>query len=290
MRPSIRRRLVLLILGSILLAWGFALVSSYRQAKHEVASWEQARLAELAQMLAVLDPSALQTLATTRIDLREEERGGEAGANDADDDDALPRDALFQVRDADNRILAGSAQLGTPSAPAWPAPSVSGAQNVRFDGQLWRSYLLRNAAHGHSVRVLELANTRSDLTSGVARRITRPILFALPVLALLVWFSIALSLAPLRTLSKAVRTRDIDRLEAIEIERAPAEVRPLVDAINHVLARFQRSLQRERAFTADAAHELKTPLAAIKVQAQVALVERRPVVTAPGDGARGAGR
>jgi two-component system sensor histidine kinase QseC len=63
-------------------------------------------------------------------------------------------------------------------------------------------------------------------------------------------------------------------MEPVEIGHAPTEVRPLVDAINLMLARLQSSLERERAFTADAAHELKTPLAAIKVQAQVALGEQ----------------
>ncbi len=132
---------------------------------------------------------------------------------------------------------------------------------------------MRDTALGHTVRVFEPANTRSDLVSGVASRIARPTLVALPVLALLVWFSIGWSLAPLKTLSGAIRARDINRLEPVDIGRVPTEVRPLVDAINLVLSRLRHSLERERAFTADAAHELKSPLAAIKVQAQVALAE-----------------
>ncbi|MFL9981650.1 histidine kinase dimerization/phospho-acceptor domain-containing protein, partial [Paraburkholderia graminis] len=64
--------------------------------------------------------------------------------------------------------------------------------------------------------------------------------------------------------------------EPVEIGDAPTEVRPLVDALNLLLSRLHHSLERERAFTADAAHELKTPLAAIKVQAQVALAEPDP--------------
>src|SRR6202000_1538933 len=82
----------------------------------------------------------------------------------------------------------------------------------------------------------------------------------------------------LKVLSGAIRARDINRLEPVDIGRAPTEVRPLVDAINLVLSRLRHSIERERAFTADAAHELKTPLAAIKVQAQVALAEPDPVL------------
>ncbi|MFM0632579.1 ATP-binding protein [Paraburkholderia xenovorans] len=274
MGASIRRRLVLLVLTSIALVWGIALVSSYRQATREVAEWEEARLAELAQILALLDQRNLTTLANARIDVREEEKGGEPGANDSDDDDALPRDALFQVRGPNGEVLAGSPQLRELKAWDLPVPAVSGTQDITLGGQMYHSFTLRDTTLGHTVRVFEPANTRSDLVSGVASRIARPTLVALPVLAVLVWFSIGWSLAPLRLLSRAIRSRDVNRLEPIDIGRAPIEVRPLVDAINQLLSRLLHSLERERAFTADAAHELKTPLAAIKVQAQVALAEQ----------------
>ncbi|CAB3723554.1 Sensor protein QseC [Paraburkholderia sediminicola] len=273
MSASIRRRLMLLVLASIALIWGIALITSYRQATREVGEWEEARLAELAQILALLDERNLTTLANARIDVREEEKGGEPGANDSDDDDSLPRDALFQVRSANGEVLAGSPQLRALHAWDLPVPTSSGAQNMTLGGQIWHTFTLRDTTLGHTVRVFEPANTRSDLVSGVASRIARPTLIALPVLALLVWFSIGWSLVPLKVLSGAIRARDINRLEPVDIGRAPTEVRPLVDAINLVLSRLRHSIERERAFTADAAHELKTPLAAIKVQAQVALAE-----------------
>lgn len=274
MSASIRWRLVLLVLASIVLIWGIALLTSYRQAKREVGAWEGARLIEVAQILAVLDQSNLNTLARARIDIREEEKGGEPGANDGDDDDALPRDALFQVRKPNGEVLAGSPELHALRAWDLPVPPVSRAEDILLGGQMWHTFTLRDTAPGNTVRVFELANTRSDLTSGVASRIARPTLVALPVLALLVWLSIGWSLVPLRTLSDEIRMRDVNRLEPVDIGRAPTEVRPLVDAINLVLSRLRHSIERERAFTADAAHELKTPLAAIKVQAQVALAER----------------
>ncbi|MFM0320720.1 ATP-binding protein [Paraburkholderia nemoris] len=273
MSASIRRRLMMLVLASIVLIWGIALISSYRQATREVGEWEEARLAELAQILALLDERNLTTLANARIDVREEEKGGEPGANDSDDDDSLPRDALFQVRSANGEVLAGSPQLHALQAWDLPVPPASGAQDMTLGGQMWHTFTLRDTSLGHTVRVFEPANTRSDLVSGVASRIARPTLIALPVLALLVWFSIGWSLVPLKVLSGAIRARDINRLEPVDIGRAPTEVRPLVDAINLVLSRLRHSIERERAFTADAAHELKTPLAAIKVQAQVALAE-----------------
>jgi two-component system, OmpR family, sensor histidine kinase QseC len=270
MAGSIRRRLIFLVLASIALVWSVVLVSSYRQATREVDEWENARLAETAQMLALLDQNDLAVLARTHIDAREEQQSND---DSDDDDDALPRDLVFQVRDASGHLIAGSADPVPPHAWDLPSASADGAHTITLGGQMWHTFTLHGAANGRSVRVLEPANTRSDLTSGVARRIARPVALALPVLALLVWFSVGHSLAALKTLSAEIRAHDINRLEPIDMGRTPSEVRPLVDAINHVLSRLHHSRERERAFTADAAHELRTPLAAIKVQAQVALVE-----------------
>jgi two-component system, OmpR family, sensor histidine kinase QseC len=271
MPTSIRRRLALLVLASLAVVWSLALGLSYHQAKHEIAQWDDARLAQLAQFLVLLDQNDLDILAKTRIDARNEYGHKSAQPND-DDGDKSPREALFQIQDASGKVLAQSARLAVLGGwQSQPDPG-SGAQTITLNGQLWRSYRLRDGSTGRTVRVLESANNRSDLTTDVARRIARPIAFALPVLAILVWFSIGHSLAPLAALSRAICIRDASKLDPIEIGPTPHEVRPLVDAINQLLARLRLSISRERAFTADAAHELKTPLAAIKVQAQVALV------------------
>jgi len=269
MPASIRRRLVLLILASIALVWTVALVSSYRHAAHELQEWEDARLVEFARFLVVLSPADLAALAKTHIDARDEFDIQHANAKD--DDDSLPRDILLQVRDADGRILASSPELASLQGWQVQTPATPGLRTMTLGGKPWHTFTLHDTASGRTVRVLEPANTRSDLATGAARRISRPIAFALPVLAILVWFSIGHSLAPLKMLSNAIRTRDVSKLEPIEMGPTPAEVRPLVDAINQLLARLALSIERERAFTSDAAHELKTPLAAIKVQAQVAL-------------------
>lgn len=271
MPASIRRRLMLLVFASIALVWGVTLLSSFRHATHEVEEWEDARLAEFAQTLVLLDQNDLTALSNTQIDARDEFAPHAPHGREKDDDE-LPRDILFQVRTANGSVLAGSP--GLVSLHAWQPPpnAASGARTMTFGGQLWHTYTLHDASTGRTVRVMEPANTRSDLATGAARRISRPIAFALPILALLVWISVGHSLAPLKTLSKAIRARDVSQLEPIDIGQAPMEVRPLIDAINHLLSRLRQSIQRERAFTSDAAHELKTPLAAIKVQAQVALV------------------
>jgi len=128
MSGSIRRQLTLLILAGLALVWGLAIVSSYRQATREVGKWEDGRLAELAQILALLDQRNLNVLANARIDVREEERIGGRGASGDDDSDTLPRDALFQVTDMNGAVLAGSPQLVVLHAWDLPVPRDSGAQ------------------------------------------------------------------------------------------------------------------------------------------------------------------
>jgi two-component system, OmpR family, sensor histidine kinase QseC len=266
---SIRRRLMALILVSVGAVWAVMFAWSFSNATHEVLEWDDARLIQLAHLLAQLDEPSLAKLASTGIDVRNEYTRASPAVDD--DTDVQPRYAVFEVRDETGRTIAASPRLASLKHTDDPGEAAEGVHVVTIGGSTWLAYALRDSATGRSVRVLEPANTRSDLTTGVASRVARPILIALPVLALLVWFSVGHSFRPLSAISNAVRTRDGRNLEPIHVNPSPAEVRPLVDAINQLLARLQQSIMRERAFTADAAHELKTPLAAIKVQAQVAL-------------------
>jgi two-component system sensor histidine kinase QseC len=272
---SIRVRLLLVTLAGITVVWSVALALSYARAADEVGEWDDARLVQLATMLAKLDAADLAMLAKDGVETRTEypRRGA---TDDAADTDKQPRRAWFVVEDRHGAIVASppfavsgigigiGIGAGDSGGRAAPRP-------VTMAGVPWRAYAFHDAANGRTVRVFEPANERSDLVSGVAWRIARPVLLSLPVIALLLGISVSRSLAPISALSAAVSMRDANRLDPIDARRAPKEVRPLVEAINHLLGRLHRSLQRERAFTADAAHELKTPLAAIKVQAQVAL-------------------
>jgi two-component system sensor histidine kinase QseC len=266
---SVRRRLMLLVFGSIAVVLSFTLACSYRAATHEVDKWDDARLMQVAHMLALLDQKDLSALSRTHIDARDEYSDNSTNASD-EDGDKRPRNILFQVSEKNGHV-SGDPEL--VSLGNWGPLSglESGARTMSLGDRQWHTYTLHDEASGRTVLVLEPTNHRSDLATGVARRIGRPILLALPVLALLVWISISKSLDSLRTVSRAISGRDAGKLDPIDTGIAPIEIRPLVDAINRLLSRLSLSMSRERAFTADAAHELKTPLAAIKVQAQVAL-------------------
>ncbi|MDP2810563.1 MAG: ATP-binding protein [Rhodocyclaceae bacterium] len=126
-------------------------------------------------------------------------------------------------------------------------------------------------AHPPSTTATEHAEHREEAAGEIAEQLLQPMLFALPALALLLVIAIGFALAPLRKLARDVSARAPDRLDPLPVEALPAEVEPLVTRLNSLFADIVRALEHERRFTADAAHELRTPLAALKAQAQVAL-------------------
>jgi two-component system sensor histidine kinase QseC len=103
------------------------------------------------------------------------------------------------------------------------------------------------------------------------RSLLVPLGIALPLLAVALWLAVGMSLRPLRNLGSEVATRDPGNLAPLHLGVPPAEVAPLVDNLNRLFARVRESIEHEKRFTADAAHELRTPIAALRAQAQVAL-------------------
>ncbi|MDP2822068.1 MAG: ATP-binding protein [Sulfuritalea sp.] len=126
-------------------------------------------------------------------------------------------------------------------------------------------------AHPPDISAAEQAEHREEAAGEIAEKLLRPMLFALPALAVLLVIAIGFALSPLRRLARDVAARAPDRLDPLPVEALPAEVEPLVTRLNSLFADIMRALENERRFTADASHELRTPLAALKAQAQVAL-------------------
>lgn len=109
-----------------------------------------------------------------------------------------------------------------------------------------------------------------ELAEHLIETLLTPLLFGLPLLAAWIWFATRRGLAPLDAIAAEVGQRAPERLEPLMPAAAPREIRPLLGALNDLLSRVEQALDNERRFTADAAHELRTPLAALSAQAQVA--------------------
>jgi two-component system sensor histidine kinase QseC len=254
-RHGIRRRLVVLLSASVALVWAGMLAFTWLDTREEVAEQADARLEEGARTIMLLDLPRLAALAKAPA--------GD-GDDEGDDDDDLQ--LRFQVWDSTGKL-----RLASRGAPQVGFKAGTGHAMLDHRRYAWHTYALRDPVQGYQVRVFERPGVRGRLVNQTAARMAQVLLVGLPALALLAWISIGYGLRPLRRVSDAIALRDATKLDPIDRTAIPVEVQPLVDALNRLLARLSASLAHERAFTADAAHELRTPLAAIKIQAEVAL-------------------
>jgi two-component system sensor histidine kinase QseC len=120
------------------------------------------------------------------------------------------------------------------------------------------------------VQVGERNYARDEIVAKIAKNLLWPLLIALPVLGVLIWLAIDRAMRPLRRLNREVACRAPDNLASLDPVHAPRDVAPLIGSLNSLFDRVRASIENERRFTADAAHELRTPLAALRAQAQVA--------------------
>ncbi len=168
----------------------------------------------------------------------------------------------FQVRDPRGKLL-----LRSDSGPDQAlAPLKPGFADCTIDGEHWRTFTLKSPS-GLWYQSGELAAIREEIASDIAFGTLLPLLAALPLMAVCVWLSVNWACASLQRVSDAVEQRAPDRLEPIELTQVPHEIQGIIKAVNGLLEKLDGALSRERRFTADAAHELRTPIAALKVHA-----------------------
>jgi two-component system OmpR family sensor kinase/two-component system sensor histidine kinase QseC len=153
-----------------------------------------------------------------------------------------------------------------------PARALLGFANVRAGTDTWRTFCV--ATPDRVIQVAQPLQIRERLAARAALRSVAPLLLVAPLMALVVWWVAALTLRPLRAVAADVRRRDEQSLAPLPTAGLPEEVSPLVSALNALLQRLSRSFDTQRAFVSDAAHELRSPLTALKLQLQ--LLKRAP--------------
>jgi len=151
--------------------------------------------------------------------------------------------------------------------PFIPPPAILGYADMRFAGRSWRVYSL-DTVWG-VIQIAQPWSVRDSLARQAAIRVLAPILALLIAMAAAVVWIVGGAIAPLRRLTAEVQRRDARSLEPIVAPELPAETAPLIDELNRLLARLREAFGKQRAFVADAAHELRSPLTALSLQLQL---------------------
>ncbi len=265
---SIRRLMLVSLIAAVSLVTIVAASFSYRTGLQEAGELFDAKLAHSARVLMSLVDASLQDLAERGrgeplvIEVWHGNAKGEGTELAFPTGHAYETKLAFQVRDAEGRLL-----LRSESGPTQPlAPLRPGYADLDIDGQQWRTFTLRSPS-GIWYQSGEAADIRAEIAEEIAFGTLLPLLVALPLLAALVWAIVTWSLRDLRRISAEIGERAPEHMSPLPIERVPKEIERMVSAVNNLLARLQIALARERRFTADAAHELRTPIAALKVHA-----------------------
>jgi len=248
---SLQARLLALVLGLVAIVWLGAAVATWIDARHELDELLDGHLAQAAALLVVQQAG----------------EGDDDGVADAPSLHKYAPRVAFQVFH-EERLVMRSANAG-----ATPMTSITrGFETVRLaGGEEWRVFATRGAKNDVQVVVGEQTASRNAILWAVLRSVLWPLFFALPLLALAAWWAVRRGLTPLRQLSRVLEQRRAQAVEPVVLDHAPLEMVPLLQALNHLFERIGGMVESERRFTADAAHELRTPIAAIRAQAQVAM-------------------
>ena len=178
---------------------------------------------------------------------------------------------MFRIWDSGRIVM----QSDTGPAVTAP-PRQDGFEDVVDGRKKWRIYTLHVPRQGIAVQVGERLGIRGALVRGITLELALPLLLLLPAAALLIWLSLNDGLVQLRRLIAQLAQRTSRDLSPLEAKAWPSDLSPLVVSINQLLERMDRSFQRERSFVDQAAHQLRTPLAVVKLQAQMIERETSP--------------
>jgi len=192
---------------------------------------------------------------------------------------------FFQVWAAEGTLLAGELMLPPPAIYDFPVPGRIKLRNELFRGQEVRvayTYVqpLDDDQSGEAsptlVQIAETLDSRNALANEIIKGVIFPQFLILPLAVILVWFGLGRGLAPLSQLQQRIRERPPDDLSPIDLRGTPEEIAPLLESFNDLLGRLDASVGAQKRFIADAAHQMKTPLAGLRTQAELALRETEP--------------
>jgi two-component system OmpR family sensor kinase/two-component system sensor histidine kinase QseC len=185
--------------------------------------------------------------------------------------DQADADFVIQIWD----LYGARIYLSRPGLPLINQTAL-GYSNLSIAGQAWRSYGLQTPSG--VIQIAQPVRVREALAGGAALRVVIPLLLLLPVLGGAIVIVVRNGLVPLKRVAAEVQRRDVHSLTPITEANLPDEIAPLIQELNRLLLRLHAAFERQRAFIADAAHELRSPLTAVRLDLQ--LLDRAPDDTA----------
>jgi two-component system OmpR family sensor kinase len=236
---SIRRQLLVWLLALVIVGVGFAGWLIYRQALAEANELFDYQLEQIA---AALPSEPFSSVLQSR----------------SDSDEGV----VIQIWNRNGVLM----YYSHPRVPLAPHAELGFSTEATARGE-WRVY---SAIVGDNVvQLAQPLSIRNRLAAGVAWRTLWPLVLLLPLLGMAIWIIVGRGLMPLQRVTRALDTRHPEALEHLPDNRLPEEVVPVVRALNALLDRLATALDTQKAFVADAAHELRTPLAAVQIQSQL---------------------
>jgi two-component system sensor histidine kinase QseC len=234
---SIRFFLVIVLLATMTLVIFLSALHGYRSSMVEVKTLLDAEIANRARLLGIAGGKQTPDITVVRI----------SAAN------------AFQVWH-DERLIQRS-----DNAPLVPIATAAGFQDRNFSGYRWRTYTWINEDGQRRAITAERIDIRNALAEGIIMKSVLPVIIALPLAGVILWLVVGYGLSPLRSLARHLRRRRADDLRPIPMDQLPVELMQVVTSANELLQRLDASFARERQFASDAAHELRTPICALKV-------------------------
>jgi two-component system, OmpR family, sensor histidine kinase QseC len=254
---SLKGRLFLILVAATSLIWLAATCWIYIGATREVESVLDARLQEAARMvLSLASGSGVGVV----------QKDGDHGQ--APETLNYERQLSCQIWSLDGRLVARSS--GAPNESLSDRPA--GFSERLINGETWRVYTAEDAAKGVRVVVGDRLGLREHLVGEIIKGLLAPLLLTIPLLGLLIWASLNGGLRPLQALARELGRRSADDMSPVETGKIPTEIRPVVTALNNLFLKVRDAMRHEREITAFAAHELRTPLAGLRTQVQIAMV------------------
>ena len=265
-QQSLKKKLIFWISYPMIICLIIVLGICYFFAAHEIEEVYDAQLVHSAKVLHQL----------TVHEIKQDDKDFDLGLENTGLEHSYERNLGFRIWYKD-KLITHSANTESFLEQSFP----KGFNNKVVNEHKWRFFVFEDTDNQIKVEVSERYDIRYELVFQLLLSVIFPIIFLTPVFLLIIWAVGIKVVKPLEKISEDVDKRSSDDLAKIEMDNVPLEISPIINALNRLFNRIEESFKREREFTDHAAHELRTPLAAMKTQTQV-LLKKSPVKLSEG--------